>query len=165
MQATHISPNDDILSLHKPKARWSPEEDEVLQAIVEQRGPANWHLIAGMMVGRTGKQCRERWVTKLSPENSSNAWTAEEDARLIQLQSEYGNQWSKFKDHLPQRSTLSIKNRWVALRRRQSHAVPVTQSDVRIAGSVIVDEPVEHVETEFGIVEFEGQDIFNEFSW
>jgi hypothetical protein len=165
MQTTHISPNDDIRSLHTPKARWSSEEEEVLQAIVEQRGPANWNLIAMMMVGRTGKQCRERWLTKLSPANSSDAWTPEEDARLIQLQSEYGNQWSKFKEHLPQRSTLSIKNRWVSLRRRQSHTDPVTQSDVRIAGSVIVDEPVENVETEIGIVEFGAQDFFDEFSW
>jgi hypothetical protein len=165
MQTAHISPIDDSPSLHKPKARWSPEEDEVLQAIVEQRGAANWNVIAGMMVGRTGKQCRERWLTKLSPANSSDAWTPEEDARLMRLQSEYGNQWSKFKEQLPQRSTLSIKNRWVSLRRRQSHAPSSPEPDVRIARSVLVDEPVADGEAELGIAEFEAQDFFDEFSW
>jgi hypothetical protein len=117
MMNTPSSP-ETISSLHKPKAKWSKEEDDVLCQQVEEHGAANWNTLATALPGRTGKQCRERWISKLSPEFTADAWTPEEDEILISRQQDYGNAWAKITGALPHRSTISIKNRWVSLKRR-----------------------------------------------
>jgi hypothetical protein len=107
-----------LSSLHKPKAKWSADEDEVLCHQVAQSGPANWNVIAIALPGRTGKQCRERWMSKLCPDFVADPWTPQEDAVLIRLQAENGNLWSRFRGSLPGRSITAIKNRWVSVKRR-----------------------------------------------
>ncbi|KAD3068762.1 hypothetical protein E3N88_36642 [Mikania micrantha] len=37
------------------KGPWSPEEDEMLQQLVEKHGPRNWSLIGKSIPGRSGK--------------------------------------------------------------------------------------------------------------
>jgi hypothetical protein len=106
-----------ILALRKPKARWHPEEDSLLRRVVAEKVPSHWNTIALSLPGRTGKQCRERWMTKLSPEFISEPWTKKEDEILINLQKVNGNHWCKFRGDLPHRSTSSIKNRWVSLQK------------------------------------------------
>jgi len=44
------------------------------------------------MKGRSGKQCRERWVNHLKPEVKKGGWTHEEDELILQKQAELGNQ-------------------------------------------------------------------------
>jgi hypothetical protein len=105
-------------SLHKPKAKWSAEEDEVLCQQVAQCGAANWNAIAVALPGRTGKQCRERWMSKLCPDFVADPWTPQEDAVLIRLQAENGNLWARVRGSLPGRSTTAIKNRWVSIKRK-----------------------------------------------
>jgi hypothetical protein len=112
------SPEYGASSLHKPKARWTPTEDEILIRTIKAKGASNWNSIALSLTDRTGKQCRERWLSKLSPNFTADAWTAEEDEELINLQKEHGNQWALFRVRLTRRSTISIKNRWITLRRR-----------------------------------------------
>jgi hypothetical protein len=104
--------------LHRPKAKWTADEDEILVGLVQVHGAQRWNVLADSLPGRTGKQCRERWLIKLSPECVSALWTLEEDQTLLQLQAEYGNTWSKFRTLLPGRSIVSIKNRWTSLKRR-----------------------------------------------
>ena len=113
--------HDQKLGLHKPKAKWTPDEDAILVKVVEEKGPANWNSLAESLPGRTGKQCRERWLCKLSPDFKNGGWTIEEDNLLIELQGRFGNRWSKIRKHIPQRSSVSIKNRWVSLRRKGIH--------------------------------------------
>ena len=38
-----------------------PQEDENVQALVQQYGPKRWTQISKQLRGRTGKQCRERF--------------------------------------------------------------------------------------------------------
>lgn len=53
-------------SIHRGK--WTPEEDELLRQGVALHGAAQWaHWVPGLMNGRTGPQCRERWVHSLDP--------------------------------------------------------------------------------------------------
>jgi hypothetical protein len=113
-----VSSPEEISSLHKPKARWNATEDEILLQAVKQNGACNWNSIALSLTGRTGKQCRERWLSKLSPAFTADPWTAEEDATLINLQREHGNQWVMIRASLPRRSTVAIKNRWISLKRK-----------------------------------------------
>lgn len=105
-------------SYHTPKAKWNSDEDRILLEQIEKNGPSNWNNIALSLPGRNGKQCRERWIGKLSPENNKSCWTADEDIILLQCQRSMGNKWSKFGSFLPGRSVIAIKNRWNYLKRR-----------------------------------------------
>ncbi|KAJ1619778.1 hypothetical protein T492DRAFT_603066, partial [Pavlovales sp. CCMP2436] len=40
---------------------WSKEEDDHLREFVGRFGTAQWTLISSHLLGRNGKQCRERW--------------------------------------------------------------------------------------------------------
>ncbi|OHT14652.1 hypothetical protein TRFO_14960 [Tritrichomonas foetus] len=106
------------------KSKWTPEEDNLLVNTIAKFGTKNWSLVASEVTGRTGKQCRERWLNQLSPDLNKDHWTPQEDQILIQFQAYYGNSWSKIAYSLPGRSANSIKNRWsFLLRHRALHAV------------------------------------------
>jgi hypothetical protein len=48
--------------------RWTTDEHEKLAALVEKWGSEkNWAKVAEEMPGRTGKQCRERWLNHMKP--------------------------------------------------------------------------------------------------
>lgn len=48
--------------------RWTPEEHERLAYLVAKWGSEkNWAKVAEEMPGRTGKQCRERWLNHMRP--------------------------------------------------------------------------------------------------
>ena len=75
--------------------------------------------------GRTGKQCRERWLNHLRPDLNKGPWTAEEDAALVEAHRAVGNRWSEIARRLPGRPENAIKNRWnstVRARGRRSGA-------------------------------------------
>lgn len=59
--------------------RWSEEEHAQLEALVEQYGTKSWSAVAAHLPGRTGKQCRERYINhkaKLKKVRSNSAYTA-----------------------------------------------------------------------------------------
>jgi len=45
------------------KPRWSHEEDKLLELYVVIYGEGKWARIADHIPSRTGKQCRERWLS------------------------------------------------------------------------------------------------------
>ena len=55
----------------------------------------NWTELAVGVPNRTAKQCRERYISRLKPNQIKGQWTEEEDSHIFQLQSMFGNQWSK----------------------------------------------------------------------
>ena len=101
------------------KSKWTPEEDCLLKESIQKNGMSNWSLVAQMIPGRSGKQCRERWINQLCPNLSKDNWSANEDAILIQQQRLYGNVWSKIAQFLPGRSSNNVKNRWSWLSRHR----------------------------------------------
>lgn len=62
----------------KRKRAWNEEQDCRLVALVAANGPKQWESISREIPGRTGKQCRERWLNQLNPLLRSNAWSMEE---------------------------------------------------------------------------------------
>ncbi len=64
---------------------WTKEEDTQLFQLVNAHGPRNWTNVAGRMLSRSGKQCRERWLNHSNPDIKKGAWTVEEDTLLIEL--------------------------------------------------------------------------------
>lgn len=42
--------------------KWTPEEDTKMKELVKIHGLKKWCTIAESLPGRTGKQCRERYI-------------------------------------------------------------------------------------------------------
>lgn len=100
------------------KMPWTKEEDVILVDLVDEHGAKGWSNIAKHLKGRTGKQCRERWLNQLNPNIRKDAWTKEEDERLLKLHLQHGNKWAYIARGLPGRTDNAIKNRWNSSLRR-----------------------------------------------
>lgn len=102
--------------------RWSPEEDAALRAAVAQFG-CDWKRIEIHVTGRTGQQCRERWVGRLAniPEGRKKAarrtWTKEEDDRLRACMDKCQS-WVEVAAHVGGRTDKMVRERWLLLKRR-----------------------------------------------
>jgi len=123
----HIPGRSSIQCLHRwskilrpglVKGPWTPEEDQKLVAWVESEGPNKWAQAANYIVGRSGKQCRERWFNNLNPDVKKGEWTKEEDELIFGLYKKHGSSWSRIAKLVPGRTENSIKNRFYSTLRR-----------------------------------------------
>ena len=101
-----------------PKTNWSKSEDMQLTTAVQQFGAKRWNFIAQYVPGRTGKQCRERWLSHISPDVKNGNWTCDEINLLVRLQKEFGNKWSNISRFFANRPPNVIKNKFNCLLRR-----------------------------------------------
>ena len=88
------------------------EEDKLLQQLVRIHGEDNWLAVARGMIGRTPRQCRERYRSYLMPELKNGPWSTEEDNLLLHLVKIYRNKWVHIASHFDGRSDSNVKNRW-----------------------------------------------------
>ena len=72
----------------------------------------NWSKIANHLPGRTDIQCRERWCNILDPTLEEVEWTEEEDMKLLNLNREFGNKWSKIAKEFGNRTDNTCWRRW-----------------------------------------------------
>jgi myb proto-oncogene protein len=64
--------------------------------------------------GRTGDQCRQRWVGTLDPANGRKSkWTPEEDAMLTEAVENHGKDWVAVAAMVPGRNNVLCRERWV----------------------------------------------------
>jgi len=74
----------------KGKGSWTPGEDSILRSKYRLFGN-KWSKIAEFLPGRSGKQCRERFVNHLDPELKKCEWSDDEEAILIGMHKHHGN--------------------------------------------------------------------------
>lgn len=96
----------------RTRAKFLPEEDEKLRALVAELGEDSWEIVASRLPGRNVRQCRERWKHYLSSEKPKEPWTPLEDELLLKKVQEMGGKWTKIARCLKGRTDLQVKTRW-----------------------------------------------------
>jgi hypothetical protein len=116
------------------KGNWEKEEDERVLIGVKTFGK-KWHLIAKHYFwNRNAKQVRDRYINYLDPSVRKGKFSEDEDRRIYQLHSKYGNQWSLIQKQFPERTADAIKNRYnSSLKRKGKELFNYSTEEVSIS--------------------------------
>ena len=113
IETVHLQDPLSLLNVElKSKRHWSYKEDQLLLKNLSKYGTKKWSFIASLMNGRTGQQCSDRYHYITKKKIYGMPWSKKEDDVLCEKQKEFGNQWLKIAQFLPQRTRCAVKNRW-----------------------------------------------------
>lgn len=100
------------------KGKWTKNEDDMIKKWVNSNGPDNWTYCSGYIEGRSGRQCRERWINFLNPKLKKGTWTKEEQTFLFQQILKNYFSWVSISKKFKNRSENYIKNFFYSSMRR-----------------------------------------------
>jgi len=101
-----------------------------------------WSKVASNLPGRSGKQCRERWLNQLQPGIKRGAWTEKEEETLRTAHEELGNRWVQIALRLPGRTDNCVKNHWNSMLRKQQRREAALATAA--AANRAVTSPMDH---------------------
>lgn len=117
--------NEAPYSFPAKRKHWTQQEDDAIRVAVTTSKDCRWTEIARLLeenfgiLGRSSKQCRERWHNHLDPSLSKGPWSIEEQRTLFSTHQQLGNTWASLTPLLPGRSENAIKNQFYSSLRRQ----------------------------------------------
>jgi hypothetical protein len=100
------------------KGNWTEEEDKLLLEWVRVHGPNKWTECSRRIMGRCGKQCRERWMNTLDPHVKRGNWQEYEQTIIFNQMKINWSSWALISKELPGRTENSIKNYFYSSIRR-----------------------------------------------
>lgn len=120
-----ILDSDDNDYLKKKTKPWQKIEDIRLLSGIYKYGVNNWGLVSSFVgSGRTRSQCYQRWMRGLNPSISKDVWTFNEDMRLVELVTLYGDKsWTKVAQLLGSRSDVQCRYHYHQLKRDMPNLV------------------------------------------
>lgn len=154
-----------------PKTPWSSYEDNLLKDAVKRYGEKKWNFIATFIPGRTGKQCRERWMAHISPNVRTDEFTNEEINLLLELHQRFGNSWSIISQFFDRRPPNVIKNKFnCILRKTRALIRPLEKIQKHIMHSAArrcINIPIQnsnsiircHIDEDFQFDSFDGAEL------
>ena len=103
--------NQEMNKTRTRKVFLKSEDEYLIKAMIESPF-ISWKEISKKVPGRTGRQCRERWLNYLSPSIEQKGWNEFEDVLLIEKVKQFGTKWKFIINFFPTRSYNNIKNRY-----------------------------------------------------
>ncbi|OHT14338.1 Myb-like DNA-binding domain containing protein [Tritrichomonas foetus] len=132
--------NDNLNNARKKTRSWSNGEDNRLMMGVHKYGLDNWNLVAQFVGnGRSRSQCSQRWIRVLDPKICKNHWTAEEEAQLMELVTQYGEKsWMRVANCLGNRSDVQCRYRYQMLKKGTPNSSPsqITGTSTNASSSI-----------------------------
>ncbi|ELP86735.1 transcription factor MYB90, putative [Entamoeba invadens IP1] len=112
MMKPNVLATKDLADRQKTVKSWTLKEDSLLVEAVNQFGKNNWRSVEEVVMTRTRKQCRERYLNHLDDSVEKRAWTQEEDDIIMKRRTAIGNKWTRIAQELKGRSPNAVKNRF-----------------------------------------------------
>lgn len=100
---------------HLMKGRFTYVETQTLLKAVSQYGTDFSKISRHVMPHRTTVQLNGHYQSIL--QNKANAWTYEDDMKLIKLHKKYGNNWVKIANSFVPKTRTQVRHRYMALQR------------------------------------------------
>ncbi|XP_033225221.1 snRNA-activating protein complex subunit 4 [Belonocnema kinseyi] len=102
------------LAPHLKKGRFTDEEDKLLINAIEKYGPNFKKISALVLPTRTSAQLSDHYNT-ITSNRGENAWTVEQDSKLLALYAEHGNDWAKIASLFVNKDRVQLRHRYSAL--------------------------------------------------
>ena len=97
------------------KGKWSEEEDERILNLINEHG-YNWAKLSQIIINRSSRQIRSRYINYLDKTLIKTQFTKEEDDLVKRLFPVLKNNWARYINYLPNRSPKIIQNRYRVLK-------------------------------------------------
>ncbi|GJN40873.1 hypothetical protein PR202_gn00286 [Eleusine coracana subsp. coracana] len=100
----------------RPSAAWTPEEGATLARLADEHGARHWRRVAGLMPGRSSRQCRDRWRHHLARDDYHRPFTARDDEELARLFLRHDGRWKDVSRAARRRTSRVMRRRWKEIR-------------------------------------------------
>ena len=113
--------NSSIPEIKENFISWTEREDDILLRWVKTMGVKNWTKCSKLIKNKTPKNCRDRWLNKVSFEAKpfeSEIWNKKDEFVLLLLIRKFGTCWSKIMKYFENKTQNNIKNKFYCLARK-----------------------------------------------